>query len=181
MRIPARIIDPLARRLINRAMHRDADFAIGGRANPQLLRWYLTPWSKARRVPSESRTILQRIGAWLPGVYLHWILRNDDDRALHDHPWPNVSVPLRDSYIDHTIAAGGIHHRTRRTAGEIVFRTASAAHRLEIDDVACWSLFITGFRTREWGFHCPEAGWVHWRDFTNPDDGGATVGRGCGE
>jgi len=33
---------------------------------------------------------------------------------------------------------------------------------------------------RRWGFHCKH-GWVHWRDFTNPADGGRTVGRGCGE
>lgn len=39
--------------------------------------------------------------------------------------------------------------------------------------------FLTGFRTRAWGFHCPEAGWVPWERFTDPATAGATVGRGC--
>jgi len=27
-------------------------------------------------------------------VYLHRILRSDDDRAMHDHPWSNISYLL---------------------------------------------------------------------------------------
>lgn len=35
-----------------------------------------------------------------------------------------------------------------------------------------WTLFITGRKVREWGFHC-ESGWVHWKMFTSKG--------GCGE
>lgn len=175
------LIDRIADFLTNHAMRRDADFAIGGKAQPYLLRWYLTPWSACYRdVPDGERTWWQRLVMSLPCVYLHWILRSDDDRALHDHPWCNASLLLRGSYIEHTIDAGGIHHRMRRHAGSLVFRRARAAHRLEIDENACWSLFVTGFRLRDWGFHCPN-GWVHWREFTDPATGGATTGKGCGE
>lgn len=166
--------------IIARTLRRDADFIIGGREQPYMLRWWLTPWSGGHLTPREKQTRWQRIGAWLPlpHVYLHWILRSDDDRALHDHPWCNASILLRGSYIERTIAAGGIHVRTVRNAGNIVFRRANAAHRLEIDQGACWSLFITGPKTRDWGFHCPERGWVPWREFTATDDAGA-VGKGC--
>jgi hypothetical protein len=42
-------------------------------------------------------------------IYLHHFLHSDDDRALHDHPWWNVSILLRSgSYVEHTIAAGGV-------------------------------------------------------------------------
>lgn len=177
--------DRLGDLLIYRALQREPDFIIGSDEHPYLLRWWLTPWSGyARDVPQERRTIWQRLVHRLPNVYLHYILRSDDDRALHDHPWLNASLLLRGSYVEHTIAAGGVHYRTRVRAGDLVLRRVGGrgargfAHRLEIDAGPCWSLFITGFRVREWGFHCP-TGWVHWRVFTNPADGGATVGRGC--
>lgn len=41
------------------------------------------------------------------------------------------------------------------------------------------TLFITGPRIREWGFHCPK-GWVHWKKFCAVDQPGQ-IGSGCGE
>jgi hypothetical protein len=106
-------------------------------------------------------------------VYLHQILRPDDDRALHDHPWLNCSIVLRGSY--HEVRQDGSICLRRR--GAIVFRWAQTAHRIIVDRPA-WSLFITGPVVRSWGFHCPN-GWVHWRDFVAENPG--EIGRGCGE
>jgi hypothetical protein len=166
--------------LIQRALKRRADFVIGGWEQPYMLRWWLTPWSGvARTVRDEQKTWWQWTISKLPGVYLHWILRSDDDRALHDHPWANCSIVLRGSYIEHTIDAGGVHQRALRTPGSIVLRRAKQAHRLEIlESGPCWSLFVHGFRLRHWGFHCPH-GWVHWKQFTAANDPGA-IGKGCG-
>jgi hypothetical protein len=120
-------------------------------------------------------------------------MRSDDDRALHDHPWANLSILLRGRYVEHTIAAGGIAHRREYVAGAWRFRwTGRLAHRVELLTVAdycrtqpdnatplsCWTLFITGPRYRSWGFHCPERGWIHWEKFTAEDDRGA-IGKGC--
>jgi hypothetical protein len=166
--------------LIMRALDRRADFVIGGWEQPYMLRWWLTPWSGiARTVPDENKTWWQWTISKLPGVYLHWILRSDDDRALHDHPWANCSILLRGTYVEHTIDAGGVHQRELRSAGSVVLRRATQAHRLEvIEGSPCWSLFIHGFRLRHWGFHCPN-GWVHWRKFTAAHDPGS-IGKGCG-
>lgn len=141
---------------------RPPDFIIGGRENPYLLRWYLLP-----RNPFFN-------------VYLHRFLRSDDDRALHDHPWTNLSVILEGSYTEHTILAGGIHKRTLRKAGDIVLRRAKSAHRIELSHGPCTTLFVTGPKVREWGFHCPDTGWIHWKDFVSVDDAGH-VGKGCGK
>ena len=172
----------LADALIAHVAKRPPDFVIGGDENPYMLRWWLTPWSRLyRHAPPGTKSLWQRFVTALPGVYLHHIVRSDDDRALHDHPWPNVSVLLRNSYTEHTIAAGGIHQRAHRKPGDVVFRRARHAHRIETDCGACWSLFFFGFRIREWGFHCPERGWVHWRVFTNTIEGvSSDVGEGCG-
>lgn len=165
--------------LIERARSRPPGFIIGGADNPYMLRWYLTPWSGDRRIDrSIPETRWQRFLRALPGAYIHLIVRSDDDRALHDHPWGSCSILLQGSYVEHSIAAGGVHSRIRVSAGDVVFRHAEAAHRLEIDAGPAWSLFLFWRRRRKWGFHCPN-GWVPWEVFTNSKDGGATIGRGC--
>lgn len=147
-------------RLLPMAHSRGPDMIIGGADDPYLLRWYLIPRNK------------------LFNVYLHNFMRSDDDRALHDHPWWNFSFLLCGCYIEHTIAAGGINHRTEYHAGDFKFRRAIAAHRVELNNGPCWSLFVTGPRIREWGFHCPLLGWVHWKDFT-AGPRGEHIGKGC--
>jgi hypothetical protein len=149
-------------RVISRLSRRAPDIVIGGPDNPYLRRWWLIP---------RNRYL---------NVYLHEFLRSDDDRALHDHPWVNLSVLLR-----------GVYWEWRETGipdlvvcdtygpGDWVFRRSGRiAHRIEVDQ-PCWTLFITGPRYREWGFHCPK-GWVHWTKFTAADDPGQ-IGQGCVE
>lgn len=142
------------------ARNRPCDVTIGGNDDPYMRRWFIIP-----RNPIFN-------------IYLHQFLRSDDDRALHDHPWLNLSFLLRGRYVEHTIAQGGINHRVERKAGDYKFRTPRSAHRVELIDGECWTLFITGPRLRRWGFHCPN-GWIPWEVFTNPADGGRTVGPGC--
>ena len=157
----------LAERLITRMTRRPPDFVIGGHERPYLRRWFVLP-----RNPVFN-------------IYLHQFLRSDDDRALHDHPWLfNASWLLAGQYVEHTIEAGGISVRTYRQAGDAKFRWGKAPHRVELicnpfgELQPCWTLFITGPRVRQWGFHCPDRGWVHWKRFTAPNDKGAT-GAGC--
>lgn len=148
---------------------RKADFAIGGWEDPYLLRWYVLPRNR-----------------WI-NLYLHKFCRDDDDRALHDHPWWFVSVMIRGMYTE-IIAQDPEANSGRgfvRSAPSIAFRRAEHRHRvvLERDDageiVPCWTLVITGPRVRDWGFWCPQ-GFVHWKDFTTGDQG-EKVGRGCGD
>lgn len=57
-------------------------------------------------------------------------------------------------------------------------RRPGAAHRLVIEPGRpAWSLFLTGPKVREWGFHCPQ-GWRPWRAFTAGAHG-AEIGAGC--
>lgn len=150
-------------RFIARITRRSPDVVIGEPERPYLRRWWVIPRNR------------------FFNVYLHQFLRSDDDRALHDHPWVNCSVLLLGSYTEHTIQAGGIHKAEVLKAGLVRIRWSGAfAHRIELHDGPCWTLFITGPRYRAWGFHCPEQGWVHWEDFTaQAGDGTLTTGRGC--
>lgn len=141
---------------------RQPDATIGGPENPYLRRWHLTPRGDG------------------PAVYLHQFLRSDDDRALHDHPWPSVSVVLDGSYVEHL----GRGASRLREPGHVTEREATSAHRVELLTnhttnalMPCWTLFLVGDRIREWGFLCPQ-GWVNWRDFTAGPNG-ELVGKGC--
>jgi len=146
---------------------REPDFVVGSaEAVPYLRRWWLLPHNKVFN------------------IYLHNFCRSDDDRALHDHPWFNLSILLDGSYTEHTIAYGGINIETRRTAGTLSgfkLRSPWAAHRVELDrnmdkfverhfkfdmpvEKAVWTIFITGPYLRRWGFHC-RRGWVWSKDF----------------
>lgn len=146
-------------RLQHTVASRQPDFIIGKPGDDYLQRWFVIPRNR------------------FFNVYLHRFLRSDDDRALHDHPWLNASFLLDGEYVEHTIPQGGINVRTRYVAGDIRLRGARSAHRVELTNGPCWSLFITGPRVREWGFHCP-AGWRHWTEFVSRHNSGE-IGPGC--
>lgn len=132
---------------------------IGGEDDPYLRRWYVIPRNR-----------------WF-NIYLHNIVRSDDDRALHDHPWINCSIILKGRYFEMRPTKGATTSVIERRTGSVVFRRPTSSHRLIVDQDGAWTLFVTGPRVREWGFWCPK-GWVHWKDFT-AGPRGETVGRGC--
>lgn len=140
------------------ASSRPPDFVSGGVGDPYMQRWWVIPRNR------------------FFNIYLHKFLHSDDDRALHDHPWINVSYLLEGEYVEHTIPQGGVQVAKRYVRGNWKFRRAKAAHRIEIDQ-PCWSLFITGPIIRNWGFHCP-AGWRPWQVFVKDGKKGE-IGRGC--
>ena len=136
-------------------------FIIGGPDNPYLLRWHLL---KSQRFLS---------------VYVHKMLRDDDDRALHDHRSWTVSVILRGGYWEIVPDESGVpiglarQRRIWRGPGSVIVRRATQAHRLELPHAGArsWSLFITGPTQRVWGFR-------PWYEFVSKDDRGA-AGPGC--
>ncbi len=36
------------------------------------------------------------------GLFIHKFVRSDEDRALHDHPWSFIVIPLWGGYIEHS-------------------------------------------------------------------------------
>lgn len=150
--------------LLRWAARTKPDFTIGTH-RPYLHRWFIV------REHGEAQ------------VFLHQTVADDDDRALHDHPWDNVSVPLAGGYIEHTPEhPDGIE----RKPFVPILRSADMPHRLSllrqgkgrmVSPIPAWSLFLTGPKVREWGFLCPQ-GWRHWKDFTSGADG-AGIGKGC--
>jgi hypothetical protein len=142
---------------------RPPDFVIGPKEDPYMLRWWGIPRNR------------------FFNIYLHKILHDDDDRALHDHPWPSLSLMCAGTIKETYTTDNGLTTKTKiLRIGDWRYRGPEFAHRLELvrNDIAR-TIFMTGPRIREWGFLCPQ-GWRHWKDFVSSDDKGA-VGRGCGE
>lgn len=143
-------------------------FIIGSPDNPYLLRWFLIPRNH------------------FMNIYLHKFCRDDDDRALHDHPWWFLSFMIRGQYteiIAHDHQTGDGRGFVRSAPG-IAFRKAEHRHRVVLDSkdgkpVPCWTIVITGPKIRTWGFWCPK-GFVPWHKFVDQNDSG-NIGRGCGD
>ena len=141
-----------------RLMTLQPHFVVGSENEPYLLRWWM--------IPRNS----------FFNVYLHKFLRDDIDRALHDHPWTSLSLVLRGGYYE-------ITDKGKRWYGpaSLIFRSATHRHRIVLPKPGrpAWTLFMTGRKRREWGFWCPQ-GFVPWRDFVAADDAGR-VGKGCAQ
>ncbi len=112
--------------------------------------------------PLLIRWILIRVPAF--GIYLHKLCRSDYDRALHDHPWPFISIVLRGGYFE-------VHDQSPqrkkvwlwRGAGAVAYRPALWRQRIVIPGVEpAWTLMLVGRRQRPWGFHLT-TGWCWWR------------------
>jgi hypothetical protein len=90
-------------------------------------------------------------------VFLHKFIKGDPD-DVHDHPWPYATLILKGGYYEWV----PIFDSDNKKIGEIGhwrkpghFRTCSARsyHRIELDpDIECWTLFMPGKQTRDWGF-----------------------------
>lgn len=139
------------------SLSRKPDFIIGPENYPYLRRWWVIPRNR------------------FFNIYLHNILRSDDDRATHDHPWLSLSIILTGGYDE--VLSDSV--KVRREPGELIFRRPTTMHRIIVDGprYAAWTLFLTGPIVRTWGFACPQ-GWRPWFEFVSPHNRGE-VGPGC--
>lgn len=148
------------------ATSRPPDFVVGDR---QLERWWLIPRNR------------------IFNIYLHRFNGSDEDRALHDHMYYNLSWILGPSgYWEKLFTAppksGEPLPSTRMRwlrAESLTLRRPSLAHQVILTSSdPVYTIFVTGPRVRQWGFWCPGIGWRHWREFVSDRDAGQ-VGKGC--
>ena len=115
----------------------------------------------------------------LPGkrrIYLHRFLGPDWGRDPHDHPkwflsiglWGSYTEEYAYPYVGYTGKACGAQ-RTYRAPWVRLF-PATHIHRIkEIGKRGCWTLVVTGRKTREWGFwrrnRRGKFVWVPWEQY----------------
>lgn len=93
----------------------------------------------------------QRLGI---AIRVHHILRSDQGRDPHDHPWPFMTVILKGGYFEHRFDKTGAWAGSKwHGAGSVLFRRAADYHMLELPrGETAWTLFITGPKVQKWGF-----------------------------
>lgn len=126
-------------------------------------------------------------------LFLHKILRSDDDRDLHDHPWNFWTFILRGRYREEVPADsppmfnehGKMIVKSKvHGPGSLIRHKAADCHRLDLqlmfkfptergslapvqtEYIPVWTLFLAGPRVRDWGFYTPD-GWVQWEEYVN--------------
>lgn len=129
---------------------------------PYLARYFLWPfWKTCEEASKHPRAIM-----------LHHILKSDEDRDLHCHPWNFVSLLLWGGYVevlpcqpgDTGWDSGNGFEKERRWGWlSVVRHQAEDRHRLILEKPA-WSLVFRGEKRRPWGFWT-KSGWVHWTEY----------------
>jgi hypothetical protein len=115
-------------------------------------------------------------------LYLHEFHRSDNERCLHDHPWPFATFIVRGGYFEETfhyrpqdggpfVCVGSDDERWKlsetakvwRPAGYFGRYPATHAHRIELDPTKPlpWSLVWVWRKERAWGFWTRD-GWRAW-------------------
>ena len=105
----------------------------------------------------------------LVGARVHHILRSDEGRDFHDHPWPYLTIILSGGYweIRPEFFDGELVGETRTWygPGSVLLRRAGSWHRLELPaGETAWTLFCTGPKVQPWGFLVDRRK-VPWREY----------------
>jgi hypothetical protein len=131
---------------------------------------------------------------WL-GIYLHNIVRKDEDNEPHDHPGWNITWVLRGWYTERTYKniqgepwypSDGYGPEFSQLSeikciSGLKVRNGWMPHKIEeVSDPSgnsCWTLWIVLRAQRPWGFWCKNKGWVHQAVYQGAEYG--TIGKGC--
>jgi hypothetical protein len=123
-------------------------------------RWILrTPWGNLR---------------------VHHILRSDNDRHLHDHPFDFISFLVSGGYREEIPdpEEPGYTVCEMWPRFSLVRRKATDRHRLILDKPV-WTIVAATHKKREWGFYT-KSGWIHWRHYgglVSPEEGRALTAK----
>lgn len=104
-------------------------------------------------------------------LYFHVFHRGDMDRAVHDHPWPWVTLPLVSYWELVRNPDTGLKSLNKVNRFRLHKRPATYTHRI-IDPSTpkkLYTLFWHGAKTREWGFWDGKT-WIHWKEYLSVDD-----------
>ncbi len=142
--------------------------------------WLLNPYNNETRASRWP---------WLPfSARIHHIMRADQDRDLHDHPWNARTIILDGWYTEQRLVEDGspLHQAIAPPPGaevtELIHREAGTSARLRhgeyhrIDEVSpggVYTLFITSRYRGTWGF-LVDGVKVPWRQYLGLPEAPAT-------
>lgn len=131
----------------------------------------------------QKQDYLRRWSLWLPfgwSIKLHQILRADDDRCSHDHPWSFLRIILWGGYTEEfrherpSDTGYGVHVSSGTQTlkswrpwapWRVYLCSGSFRHRITaLSGKSSWTLVVCGPKVREWGFFT-NSGFMPWKSF----------------
>lgn len=115
---------------------------------PYLIRYYLL----YKPGDTEDNSTL------LFNIFLHKIVKSDDDEYLHDHPWNFFNIILKGGYYE-TLFKKSKSNQIKseltiwRPPGYYSKHDSTHSHKILLkNNTPCWTIFIHFKRIRPWGF-----------------------------
>ncbi len=146
--------------LVNRAMRTPYTHLTQGNSDePYMLRyWLFNPY------PGQTDGGRRRWGDWLPSVRIHYIVREDRDRHLHDHPWDARTIILKGCYVEHR-QEDDSQVPYLRDEGDTATLKFGEYHTISaVPPAGVWTLFITYRYRGVWGF-LVDGNKIPWREY----------------
>ena len=108
-------------------------------------------------------------------IFVHQILRSDEDLHFHDHPWHFTSYILKGTYYerwtkhpDHKFIYESQYSSKPPMDGmrprNKIKHHAQDAHSLTLLTPCVWTLVFTSGRDRVWGYQTPQ-GWIDFKTY----------------
>lgn len=93
---------------------------------------------------------------WTPwfAIYIHNILKSDEDKHLHDHPWNILIFILKGGYVEMMKDSC-----CERPPGSLFFHKSTVVHKIKTLYGPTWSFVMTFGKNRLWGYDT-EIGWI---------------------
>lgn len=95
-------------------------------------------------------------------LYIHHILKSDEDRDLHDHPWNFSSLILKGSYAEMWKKSPlfKVNRNQVYYPGDIVKHAAEDAHKITLMSKDVWTLVLVSGPRRPWGYRLKDGTWL---------------------
>lgn len=125
--------------------------------------WLFNPYTPGY----DTGTRHERKIKWLPSIRVHHILRADDARDKHDHPWEARTMIMKGSYLETRLDEFGLERYYYRRPGDTQAIHFGEYHSIDaVSPGGVHTLFFTWDYMGMWGFLVNGVK-VPWREYTN--------------
>jgi len=99
-------------------------------------------------------------------IFIHKIVKGDDDENMHDHPWGFFTLILSGGYNEKILNKDKQETTHRRRPGYYHYVSAKHTHTITLDEnsTPCWTLFFPFKKEKKWGFYVKDK-WVESEEY----------------
>lgn len=100
-------------------------------------------------------------------IYIHQILKSDEEAHFHDHPWNFFSFILSGGYKErssYSVDRWKQVHTNYFMKHSLVHHKRSDTHKLTLMTPCVWTLVLTYGKHQTWGYQT-EAGWIDFQSY----------------